>query len=96
MIPFLIFLLLLFGYSLISLRVQRSALTAPIVFMVAGMPMCPALPAIRNAGVNSVVFLRVAELGMVLLLFTDASRTDLRVLPSVQNLPRACSAQACC
>jgi len=33
------------------------------------------------------VFLRVAELGLVLLLFTDASRTDLRVLRNIGTLP---------
>ena len=33
------------------------------------------------------MFLRVAEVGLVLLLFTDASRTDLHVLKSIRNLP---------
>ena len=31
--------------------------------------------------------LRIAEVGLVLLLFTDASRTDLRVLKNIRNLP---------
>ena len=87
MIAFLIFLLVVFGYSLISRRLERSVVTAPMVFTIAGMLMFPASAAIRNAGVNSAVFLRIAELGLVLLLFTDASRTDLRVLRSIQNLP---------
>ena len=32
-------------------------------------------------------FLRLAEIGLVLLLFTDASRTDLKVLRNIRNLP---------
>ena len=87
MIPFVLFLLLLFGYSLASRWIERSILTAPILFTVAGMLMFPALPTIRSAGLNSVVFLRIAEVGLVLLLFTDASRTDLRILGSIKNLP---------
>ena len=39
------------------------------------------------AYVTSNVFLRLAEVGLVLLLFTDASRTDLRVLRSIGTLP---------
>ena len=87
MITFVLFLLLLFGYSLASGRIERSIVTAPIVFTVAGMLMFPALPTLRSAGLNSAVFLRIAEVGLVLLLFTDASRTDLRVLRSIKNLP---------
>jgi sodium/hydrogen antiporter len=87
MIPFILFLLLLFGYSLASRRIEQSVVTAPIVFTVAGMLMFPALPAIRSAGLNAGVFLRIAELGLVLLLYTDASRTDLKVLRDVKNLP---------
>lgn len=87
MIPFVLFLLLLFGYSLASRRIEQSIVTAPIVFTVAGMVMYPLLPALRSAGLNSIVFLRIAEVGLVLLLFTDASRTDLRVLRSIKNLP---------
>lgn len=87
MVPLILFLLLLFGYSLISRRLEQSIVTAPMLFTVAGMLMYPVLPAIRSAGVNAQVLLRVAEIGLVLLLFTDASRTDLGVLRSIRNLP---------
>ncbi len=39
--------------------------------------MFPALPGILKAGVNAEVLFRLSEIGLVLLLFTDASRTDL-------------------
>lgn len=87
MIQLAIFVLLLFGYSLISRRLEQTVLTAPIVFTIAGMFMFPALPAIMEAGFNANVFLRLAEVGLVLLLFTDASRTDFRFLKTIGNLP---------
>src|SRR5271165_7194149 len=82
-----IFVLLLFGYALVSRRLERTVLTAPIVFTIAGMLMYPILPKLLEAGFNANVFLRLAEIGLVLLLFTDASRTDFKLLRSIGNLP---------
>ena len=87
MIQLAIFVLLLFGYSLVSRRLEKTVLTAPIVFTIAGVFMFPALPAILEAGFNANVFLRLAEVGLVLLLFTDASRTDFKFLRTIGNLP---------
>jgi NhaP-type Na+/H+ or K+/H+ antiporter len=86
MMPLAIFVSLFFLYSLISQRVEQTILTAPIVFTVAGMPMFPALPAILGIGVNAGVLSWLAEIGLVLLLFTDASRTGLNVLRTIGNL----------
>jgi NhaP-type Na+/H+ or K+/H+ antiporter len=46
--------------------------------------LLPALPT-RQGGQN--LFRIVAEIGLVLLLFSDASRTGLRVLKNIRNLP---------
>ncbi len=81
------FVSLLFLYSLASRRLERTIVTAPIVFTVAGMLMFPALPEIQRAGVDRSILLHLAEIGLVLLLFTDASCTNLNVLRSVGNLP---------
>jgi sodium/hydrogen antiporter len=80
-----IFISLLFLYSLVSRRLEQTIVTAPIIFTAAGMLMFPALPAILKAGVNAEVLFRLSETGLVLLLFTDASRTDLNVLRSIGN-----------
>jgi|SRR5208282_2227606 len=77
---------LFFLYSLISRRLEQTIVTAPIVFTVAGMLMFPALPAILRFGVNAGVLSWLAEIGLVLLLFTDASRTDTTVLRCIGNL----------
>jgi NhaP-type Na+/H+ or K+/H+ antiporter len=87
MIPLALFVSLLFLYSLISRRSERTIITAPIVFTTAGMLMSPALQGIPGTEVNSKIFLGIAEVGLVMLLFTDASRTDLTVLRSIRNLP---------
>jgi len=87
MIPLLVFFAALFVYSLASRRLERTVVTAPIVFTVAGMLMFPSLAGILKAGGTPNILLNVAEIGLVLLLFTDASRTDLKVLHSIRNFP---------
>ncbi|HUL41113.1 MAG TPA: cation:proton antiporter [Burkholderiales bacterium] len=87
MTPLVVFVLLLFLYSLLSRRLEQTIVTAPIVFTAAGILMFPALQGIFRAGLGSDVSLNLAEVGLVMLLFTDASRTDLNVLRSIRNLP---------
>jgi NhaP-type Na+/H+ or K+/H+ antiporter len=87
MIPLAFFVSVLFLYSLLSGRLERTVVTAPIVFTVAGMLMFPALQGILRAGFTAKATLHVAEVGLVMLLFTDASRTDLNILRDIRNLP---------
>ena len=87
MIPLVLFVLLLFLYSLVSQRLEQTVLTAPIFFTAAGILLSPALHRILADTVNSEIFLGIAEVGLVMLLFTDASRTDLNILRSIRNLP---------
>ena len=82
-----IFIALVFLHSLISGRLERTVVTAPIVFTAAGMLVLLLLPELRERKSNPEVFLRVAEAGLVLLLFTDASHTNLQVLKSIRNMP---------
>ncbi len=87
MITAAIFVSLLFVYALLSGRASQTPITAPLLFTAAGMAMSPLWMHIAAAGMTANVFLRLAELGLVLLLFTDASRTDLSVLQSIGTLP---------
>ena len=82
-----IFVLLLFGYALLSKRASQTPITAPILFTAAGMVLSSHWMRVAAAGMTPNVFLRLAELGLVLLLFTDASQTDLTVLRSIGTLP---------
>ncbi len=82
-----IFVALFFLYSLLSGRLARTVVTAPIFFTLAGILVLVAarvMPSIRD---GREILLHMAEVGLVLLLFTDASRTDLLVLKKIRNLP---------
>lgn len=86
------FVVLIFLYSLVSGRLERTVVTAPIVFTAAGVALAEFVSQLlhQQGEVRTmlrVVFLRAAEIGLVLLLFTDASRTNLRVLRSIRSLP---------
>ena len=82
-----IFFALLFVYSLASRRLERTVLTAPVVFTTAGILVFLLLAAWPGEGFTRGVYLRLAELGLVLLLFSEASHSDLRVLKHIRNLP---------
>ena len=82
-----IFLGLVFAYSLAARRLERTVLTAPLLFAVAGVVVVLLLPELARDRGDLGFFRRLAEIGLVLLLFTDASRTDLRLLKGTRGLP---------
>lgn len=86
MIVLLLFAVITFGYSLVSGWVERFA-TAPVVFTVAGVLVPLLMPEFIAAEFRLANFLWVAEAGLVLLLFTDATRTDLGLLNRIRALP---------
>ena len=86
MIALALFVLLGFAYSLVSERVERFT-TAPIVFTLAGMAAPWLLLELRSEEYFIRHFLWAAEAGLVLLLFTDATRTDLTLLRKIRGLP---------
>jgi len=86
------FVVLLFVYALFSGRLERTVLTAPMIFTLTGVALCEFVSGLlhEQAEVRDFIramFLRAAEAGLVLLLFTDASRTEFRVLKSILALP---------
>jgi sodium/hydrogen antiporter len=82
-----IFIGLVFLYSLVSARAERTVFTAPMLLTAAGIVAALVLPGLREQKLGPTLFLWLAEVGLVLLLFTDASRTDLRLLNSILSLP---------
>lgn len=86
MIPFAVFLAVLFLYSLVSRRLDQTIVTAPIIFTLAGIFVSFLFPAFLQPPANMEVelFLHLAELGLVFLLFTD---TELNGLRSAGTLP---------
>jgi NhaP-type Na+/H+ or K+/H+ antiporter len=81
------FLALVFVFSLISARVGRTILTPPILFTAAGAAVSLLTSELGVHEGNLDTFLTLAEIGLVLLLFSDASRTDLGLLRDIRALP---------
>jgi NhaP-type Na+/H+ or K+/H+ antiporter len=86
--PIAIFLLLIFFFTLISKRVEKTILTAPIIFTLAGMAVYLILPRLAEWEIQNNIVLLIAELTLALLLFTDASQIDLRKLLKETVLPQ--------
>ena len=87
MAMFAAFVLLVFLYSLVSRRLDRTVITAPIVFTVAGMLASLLLPGVSEPELEQEERLLLAEVALVMLLFTDATRIGLRDLRGNRNLP---------
>jgi hypothetical protein len=56
------------------------------VFTAAGIVLLIVAPQLGAKPGSVAILLRLAEAGLVLLLFSEASRTDLKVLKSIRNL----------
>lgn len=82
-----LFVVLFFAYGLVSRRLEGTIVTGPIVFTTAGIIAGTVAPGALAAGLSSHFLLHLAEVGLVLLLFTDAGRTDLSLLWNVRDLP---------
>ena len=88
-----VFVALVFTYGVLSRRLERTVITAPMLFTGVGFLLFMVMKALnslpwlptREEGLD--FFLHVAEVGLVLLLFTDASRTDCRLLNNIRALP---------
>ncbi|WP_108262719.1 cation:proton antiporter domain-containing protein [Mangrovicoccus ximenensis] len=73
------------GYCLMARRLSRTIVTAPMVFILLGFLLAQA----GGSGEAEVVHVlhSVAEVALVVLLFLDAARTDLRRLNSQRQWP---------
>ena len=81
------FILVVFLYSLVSRRLERTIITAPILFTSAGMLIAVVPEALTELALDRKVLLLVAEAGLVMTLFTDASRVSPRTLRGYAALP---------
>jgi sodium/hydrogen antiporter len=87
MIIIAVFVVLVFLYSLASSRLEHTIFTAPIVFTVGGIVLIFVLPVLAEFEADRKAFLLIAEVGLVLTLFVDATRINLQVLKSNESLP---------
>src|SRR5512145_1957577 len=80
------FVLLLFLYSLVSRRLEKTVVTAPILFTSAGLLLF-IVSGIDKVEMERESFLQIAEIGLVMLLFTDATHINLKKLMSKERIP---------
>ena len=82
-----IFLTVVFLFSLVSKRAQKSILTAPMVFTLAGMFAYLVLPETSQATVNHKTVLVIGEITLALVLFSDATKISVRRVMREYQLP---------
>ena len=76
-----------FVFALISGRLEGLPVTAPMVFVALGFVVGPGVLDLANVNPGHGFLHVVAEITLVLLLFTDAARIDLSVVKRDHNLP---------
>ena len=77
----------LLGFGLVSKRAQRSVVTAPMVFVLLGLVAGPAVLGLLQVEFDAPLIHFLTELTLVLVLFTDATRIDLKLLWREHSLP---------
>jgi NhaP-type Na+/H+ or K+/H+ antiporter len=87
MLAVVAFILLVYAYSLLSRRLSGTALTIPLVFAVAGIVFALVAPGPVRREVGGQVWLILAEITYVIVLFNGATRVNLRVLRGEMRLP---------
>jgi NhaP-type Na+/H+ or K+/H+ antiporter len=81
------YLVLLFVFSLVSRKISGTIVTAPMIFVAVGMLLSPEGLDLVDLSQSGSLILWVAELALVLTLFSDASKIDLRALLHEEKLP---------
>ena len=87
LIGVIIFTIALFVYSLVSHRIEGSVVTAPMIFVAMGLLVSPDGLDIIPLSTNSELVLVLAEIALVLILFSDAARIDFTTLKGNSNFP---------
>ena len=77
----------LLTFGLISQRIERLALTAPMLFLLLGVACGPVLFDWSAPAIESSALKIIAELTLALILFTDASQVQRSHLVKFENLP---------
>ena len=79
--------LVVLGYSLVSERFKGSMLTPPMIFAVFGLIIGAQGIGLLHIDLNNRSIHLLAEITLILVLFSDAARIDLRLLLKDHNLP---------
>lgn len=84
---FLIVAVVLVAYGVVSGKLNKTVVTAPMVFVLVGFAVGPDGFSWVNVGLTDEVVLSIMEIALVLVLFTDATRIDIGLLRERFRLP---------
>ena len=87
MTDLLVLAAVIFVFGLVSRRLEGTVLTAPIVFVVAGVLLGPAVLGLVEFGLDEHTVLLLGEIALAIVLFTDAARINFSALRQYQGLP---------
>ena len=79
--------LLILAFGLVSGRLQNSVITPPMVFVTFGLVVSPAVLGLVDLDIGNELVRALAELTLILVLFTDAARINLNALRRDYHLP---------
>jgi sodium/hydrogen antiporter len=86
-VDLLVLATVVFAFGLVSRRLEGTVLTAPLVFVAAGVILGPAGLGIAEFALDEHTVLLLGEIALAIVLFTDAARTDLSALRQNEALP---------
>jgi NhaP-type Na+/H+ or K+/H+ antiporter len=87
MIQLAMLVLLILLYSIFAEKIEKAPISGPIIFLVFGLVFGPLGFDLLTFAVGDEGYKVLAELALALVLFTDASKTDFKVLKSNINIP---------
>ena len=87
MVDLVVLVSVIFVFGLFSRRLEGTILTAPLVFVMAGIILGPVGLGIVEFKLDGHTVLLVGEIALVFLLFTDAARINLSSLRQNEGLP---------
>ena len=84
---FVVIAVLILGFGLVSGRLQKSIVTPPMVFVIFGLVMSARVLGLVVLDTEQEVVQTLAELTLILVLFSDATRIHLKTLRREYHLP---------
>jgi NhaP-type Na+/H+ or K+/H+ antiporter len=86
-VDLLVLATVVFTFGLVSRRLGGTVLTAPLVFVAAGIILGPAVFGLAEFALDEHTVLLLGEIALAVVLFTDAARTNLSALRQNEALP---------
>jgi NhaP-type Na+/H+ or K+/H+ antiporter len=87
LVDLLVLAVVVFAFGRVSRRLEGTVLTAPLVFVAAGVILGPAGLGLVGFALDEHVVLMLSEIALAIVLLTDAARTNLSALRQNEALP---------